>query len=112
MQAGRADILYGLVMAAIAAALFIHTFSDIYEFNPLIESVSTVFFPRIILTAILLCALGLVVKGLRNAQSDDRLIPINTPRVCLVFAACALTAAGLWFIGYFYAFVSFKIFLG
>lgn len=103
MHAGRADTLYGLVMAAISAALIVHTFSDAYEFNPLIESVSTVFFPRIILGGILLCSLGLIVKGLRNRDPDDQLDTIDKIRVFLVLAACAATAAGLWFIGYFYA---------
>ncbi len=102
IRTSSADILYGLVIAAVAMAFFVHTFSDQYEFNPLIESVSTVLFPRIILGGIFVCALGLIVKGYRNKSEDSRLQAVNYPKVVLVLVAAAATAAGLWFIGYFY----------
>ena len=103
MRHGTADILYGLFLGAIAIALFAHTFSDIYEFNPLIENVSTVFFPRIILGAIVICASALISQGVRNTDPDDHLPQIDVKRTLLVFAAVAATTAGIWFIGYFYA---------
>jgi len=102
MRTWSADVLYGLAIAAVATALFIHTFSDRYEFNPLIESVSTVFFPRIILGGIIACSLGLMIKGFQDSSEGDRLPSVNLTRAVLVLGASAATAAGLWYVGYFY----------
>ena len=102
MKSATADILYGVAVLLIALALYAHTFNDVYQFNPLIESVSTVFFSRILMAAIALCSLALIAKGVRS-KAGEYLPEINTVRVILVFITAAVTSAGIWFIGFFYA---------
>ena len=102
MTTKSADIIYGIVTAAIAGALFVHTFSDVYGFNPAIESVSTVFFPRILLGGLVLCSFGLIFKGMRES-CEEHTPAVNAFRVLAGLVVAASTAAGMWFVGYFIA---------
>ncbi len=109
IHAGRADSIYGLVFFVAAAALFAHTYSDLYDTGPLFGDVSTVFVPRILLGLIAALSVALMVKGLLD-RSGERLAPINWRRLFLTFAAACLTTAGLWYLGFLIA-MPFGVFL-
>ena len=99
---GRADVIYGAVAAMGGTAMFTHTFSDRYSNEFLFGDVSTTFVPRILLGLIVLLSLGLVIKGLRDRDGGS-LPAVAIGRVALVFGACVLSIAGVWFIGYLIA---------
>ena len=98
----RADIAYGLVIALVAAAMFVHTYSDRYDNEFLFGDVSTVFFPRLLLAVIIALAVGLALKGVRGTAEGD-FPPINIGRVALTYGVALVTAAGVWFVGYLIA---------
>lgn len=96
------DFYYGLVLLIIGGALLWHTTSDRYDFDPLFDDVSTVYFPRIIL--ILWAGLSgiLIVNGLRGRGSADdqaRLMAVDIPRLLLVLVVIIASALVLWMIG-------------
>lgn len=105
----RADMLYGLVMAAAALAMFVHTFSDRYDNEFLFGDVSTVFFPRLLLGTIVTLALALALKGAKSNSEEEFLI-VNLGRVAMTYGAAVLAALGVWYIGYLYA-MPFGVFL-
>lgn len=99
---GRADVLYGIVIAIFAIAMFGHTFSSRYDNEFLFGDVSTVFFPRLLLGLIVALSLGLALRGARG-QGEDALPEINVIRVASTYGAAALAIAGVWFVGYLLA---------
>ena len=102
IRGGRADAVYGLVIFVAAAAMFAHTYSDLYDTGPLFGDVSTVFVPRILLGTICALSFALIVKGALNT-SGDRLASINWYRMALTFGAACLTTLGLWYLGFLIA---------
>ena len=98
----KMDVIYGLVMACGAIAMFAHTFSSRYNNEFLFGDVSTVFLPRLLLGCIVLLALSLSLKGMRS-NSEESLPDVNVARVALTFGAAAIAVTGVWFVGYLYA---------
>lgn len=96
---GRADLIYGLVAAFAALAMFVHTYSPRYDNEFLFGDVSTVFFPRVVLAVIILLSLGLAFKGFRNSSGED-LREIQLGRMLLTLGATILGIALVWFAGY------------
>ena len=99
---GKTDILYGAITALVAAGMIVHTYDDRYVSEFLFGDVSTVFVPRLLLGAIVILALFLVLKGLRDREGVS-LPAVQIGRVMAVFAAIVATIAGVWFIGYLIA---------
>jgi len=98
----KADVIYGVVILATAAAMLAHTYSDIYDTGPLFGDVSTVFVPRILLITICLLSAGLIARGALN-HDDQTLEAMNWARISATFAAACATTAGVWYFGYFLA---------
>lgn len=96
---GRADLIYGLVAAVAALAMFAHTFSARYSNEFLFGDVSTVFFPRLLLGTIALLSLGLAFKGLRSTSTEG-LPNIHFRRFALTFGATLVGIALVWYLGY------------
>lgn len=84
-----------------SALLFLHTFSDRYEFNPLLGDVSTVFFPRIVLVALFVLAAVLTVRGTVRSPDDGEEASgtLDVARLSAVFGAICLSAVILWLAG-------------
>lgn len=98
----KADVIYGIVILATAAAMLAHTYSDIYDTGPLFGDVSTVFVPRILLISICVLSAGLIARGALS-HDDDTLETMNWGRIAVTFAAASATTAGVWYFGYFLA---------
>ena len=99
---GRADVVYGAVLALGASAMFAHTFAERYNNDFLFGDVSTVFVPRILLALVVILSLCLVLKGARD-KSQNTLTPVDVRRTVAVLSACIASIAGVWFIGYLIA---------
>ena len=99
---GRADFIFGAITAVASIAAFVHTFADRYTSEFLFGDVSTMFVPRLLLGLIVLLAVGLMLKGIRDREGG-RLPEIAIGRTVAVFSACVLSIAGVWYIGFLIA---------
>ena len=96
------DFFYGLVLLAIGGGLFLHTFSDRYDFDLLFGDVSTIFFPRIVLILWMGLSAILIVNGARgrgDTADRKRLAAIALPRLTIVLGVTIATAVFLWAAG-------------
>lgn len=96
------DFYYGFALFAVGGWLFLHTFSDRYDFDLLFGDVSTVFFPRIVLILWMGLSAILIVNGLRgrgDGEDRERVLSVGIPRLVLVFAVTVAAAVVLWLAG-------------
>ena len=99
IRSGMADIVSGSAILVGAAVMLLHTFSDRYDLGMLFGDVSTVFFPRVVLGALMLLSAVLVVRGVR-AGEGEALGAIDAPRLALVAVVAALTALGVFWLSF------------
>ena len=96
------DFYYGLALLLSVGALLWHTASDRYDFDPLFDDVSTVYFPRMILILWVALSAILLVNGLRGRGSEEdraRLMAVGLPRLFVVLAVIIASALVLWLTG-------------
>ncbi len=102
-------LLVGLAFAAATVALGLHSFSDIYETAYQTAGRGPVFFPRILLSAMLLLSLLVVLDGLR--QKPLQLPARETRTVLAAIAVTALYVFSITAIGFLLATVVFLFLL-
>lgn len=85
----------------VSALLLLHTFNERYELNPLLGDVSTVFFPRIVLVALLVLSAVLTIRGTVRSPTDGEGAGVkpDVARLATVFGAICLSAVVLWLAG-------------
>ena len=96
------DFYFGLVLLLIGGALLWHTTSDRYDYDPLFDDVSTVYFPRIILVLWVVLSAVLIARGLLGRGSEEdrlRLMSVGLPQLLMVLGVIIASAVVLWSVG-------------
>ena len=89
----------GGVILLLTVGLLWHSYNPDYRFNPLIEVISTIFVPRLLLYVILCTTVLMIVKEMWVAE-DRVLLEINLGRFLASLIVVSLTSAGFWYLGF------------
>ena len=76
----------GLTTLLLTIFLFYHTFDDIYKISIVTAGRGPVFFPQILLSAMLLLSIGVIIEGFK-----EKFNPITGRQLLLVLATLGLT---------------------